>query len=198
MHTQLIRITPVWFVYLILAIPGVLYTYWLLTNNLGADPIRIYERQIGLWAMQLIILGLLVTPVRNLLGVNLIKFRRAIGLMAFYYVLAHLTSYLVLDQTLDFNAIWTDIVKRPYITFGMIAVLVLLPLAFTSNNWSIRKLGPQRWRRIHQGVYLVALLTILHYVLLAKRVGTEEIIYTIILLVLLGYRVVLGVKKRIA
>ncbi len=182
------RRIPPWPIYILLFIPLGLYTYWMLTGGLGADPIRVFEHEVGELALQFLIAGLAVTPLRELTKINLIKYRRAIGLMAFYYTLAHLTVYVVFDQSLDLAEIWKDIVKRPYITFGMIAFVLMVPLALTSNNPAIRKIGPIVWRKIHKLVYLIAIGAVLHFMLLTKTWEVEPMIYAAILVALLGYR----------
>ena len=182
------RRIPPWPIYILLFIPLGLYTYWMLTGGLGADPIRVFEHEVGELALQFLIAGLAVTPLRELTKINLIKYRRAIGLMAFYYTLAHLTVYVVFDQSLDLAEIWKDIVKRPYITFGMIAFVLMVPLALTSNNPAIRKIGPIVWRKIHKLVYLIAIGAVLHFMLLTKTWEVEPMIYAAILAALLGYR----------
>ncbi|MEM7241767.1 MAG: protein-methionine-sulfoxide reductase heme-binding subunit MsrQ [Pseudomonadota bacterium] len=183
-----IRRIPPWPIYILLFIPLGLYTYWMLTGGLGADPVRVFEHEVGLLALQFLIAGLAITPLRELTKINLIKYRRAIGLMAFYYTFAHLSVYLVFDQSLDLAEIWRDIVKRPYITFGMAAFVLMVPLALTSNNPTIRKIGPVVWRKIHKLVYVIAIGAVLHFMLLTKTWEIEPMIYVVILVVLLGYR----------
>jgi len=182
------RRVPAWPVYILLFIPLGLYTYWMLTGGLGADPVRVFEHAVGELALQFLILGLAITPLHELTKINLIKYRRAIGLMAFYYTFAHLSVYVVFDQSLDMGEIWRDIVKRPYITFGMVAFVLMVPLALTSNNPAIRKIGPVVWRKIHKLVYIIVIGAVLHFMLLTKTWEVEPMIYAGILAVLLGYR----------
>ena len=189
---------PTWAVYILLVLPAVFYTYWLFTNQLGSDPIRAYEHQIGEWALQLIILGLVISPLRDRFKINLIKYRRSIGLMAFLYVILHLLSYVVLDQSFIWSEIWKDIVKRPYITFGMLASVLMLPLAITSNNLSIRKMGPQKWNKLHKLVYIAGIGAVLHFLLLTKTWEIEPAIYMLILFGLLTHRVLKTRKKRLS
>ena len=137
-------------------------------DQLGPDPMKVLERDLGLWALKFLVLGLAITPLRRLTGINLLRYRRAVGLLAFIYASLHLTTYLVLDQHLDFAAIWADIVKRPYITIGMAAFLVLIPLAVTSNNAMVRRLGGPAWQKLHRWVYLAAAAGVVHYILVAK------------------------------
>ena len=185
---KIVRHVPAWTFYILLAIPGIFLTYGLFFGGLGPDPIRIYEHELGELALRFIILSLLITPLRDWFKINLIKYRRAIGLMAFYYVLAHLAAYVALDQGFDGSEIWKDITKRPYIILGVLATLILVPIAVTSNDRMIRKMGAMRWKRIHRGVYLAVILAMLHFFLLTKTIQTDQIIYASLIAVLLGYR----------
>jgi sulfoxide reductase heme-binding subunit YedZ len=178
---------PAWVVYLAGVAPGV-WLFWQGVNDrLGADPLKELEHGLGEWSLRFLILGLAVTPLRQAAGVNLVKYRRALGLLAFFYALAHLLTYVVLDQGLDWRAVWADIVKRPYITVGMAAFLILLPLAATSSNAAMRRLG-RRWGRLHRWVYPAALLAALHYLILVKSWPAEPIIYTALVVALLAWR----------
>lgn len=170
-----VRRVPTWVVYLGLALPAPWLLYLGLTGGLGPEPIKALEHELGLWALWLLIAGLCVTPLRRHAGLNLLKYRRALGLMAFYYVTLHLLTWLVLDVQI-LSQIWADIVKRPYITVGMLAFLLMLPLAATSSNRAIRTLGPN-WRRLHRLTYGVALLGALHFVMLRKGLQLEPLLY---------------------
>src|SRR5262245_40110613 len=128
-------------VYIVGMLPAVSSISLGLMDELGADPQKTLERTLGLWALRFLIVCLAITPLRRLGGPNLVRYRRAIGLLAFYYAVLHLSVYTVLDQGLDLAAIWADIVKRPYITVGMLAFIVLVPLAATSNAPMLRRLG---------------------------------------------------------
>lgn len=184
----LLRKLPVWVVYLVLVLPPFWYLYLGLTGGLGVEPIKALEHELGELALIFLIIGLAVTPLRRFLGLNLMKFRRAIGVMTFYYVACHLLVWLVLDVQ-DPARIWADIVKRPYITVGMAAFVLLLPLAATSNNLSVRKLGPT-WRKLHKLVYPAAVLGAVHFVMLAKGFQIEPLIYLAIIMVLLALRLI--------
>lgn len=191
-HAQKINIAlsrvPKWPVYLVGALPPFWFLYLGLTGGLGAEPINALERELGRLVLQMMIAVVAVTPLRNWTGVNLVKFRRVIGLLTFYYVACHLLVWLVLDvQILD--RIWADILKRPYITIGMLAFTLMIPLAVTSNNWSIRKLGPKGWRRLHQLTYAAAVLGSVHFVMLAKGFQIEPLVYLGIVLALLATRI---------
>ncbi|MCX8953570.1 protein-methionine-sulfoxide reductase heme-binding subunit MsrQ [Ruegeria sp. NA] len=183
---QTLRRIPVWAVYLMGALPAPWLFYLGLTGGLGIEPIEALEHRYGELALQLLIAGLAITSLRRFVGLNLMKFRRAIGVLTFVYVSLHLLVWLVLDVQLP-SQIWADILKRPYITVGMGAFLLLLPLTATSNNWSVRRLGP-RWRRLHWLVYPAALLGGLHYVMLAKGFQIEPLIYLATIVILLALR----------
>ena len=150
-----------------------------LTDHLGADPMRTLERSLGLWALRFILIGLAITPLRRLGGPNLVRYRRAVGLLAFSYAAVHLTVYVGLDQGFDLAAIWADIVKRPYITIGMFAFAILVPLAATSSNAMVKRLGSQAWQRLHRLVYLAAAAAAVHFVMVVKAWPLEPLVYSI-------------------
>lgn len=183
---DILRRVPVWAVYMLGALPAPWLFYQGLTGGLGVEPIEALEHQFGELALQLLILGLAISPLRRLVGLNLMKFRRAIGVLTFSYVSLHLLVWLVLDVQIP-SQIWADIVKRPYITVGMAGFILMLPLAVTSNNWSVRRLGP-RWRKLHRLTYVAAILGALHYVMLAKGFQIEPLVYLVTILVLLALR----------
>jgi sulfoxide reductase heme-binding subunit YedZ len=183
-------------VYVVGFIPAVWLFYAGITDQLGADPMRYLEQALGLWALRFLIGTLAITPLRQLFNINLLRYRRAIGLLAFYYAALHLTTYLVLDQGLDIAAIVADIVKRPYITIGMATFVILVPLAVTSNNAAIRRMGGQAWARLHRLVYVAAIGAVLHYILVVKSWPPEPLVYAAIVAVLLGYRLVRFLVKQ--
>ncbi len=183
---DLLRRIPIWSVYLLGALPAPWLFYQGMTGGLGVEPIEALEHEFGELALQLLILGLAISPLRRFVGLNLMKFRRAIGVLTFSYVALHLLIWLVLDVQIP-SQIWADITKRPYITVGMAAFVLLLPLAITSNSWSVRCLGP-RWRKLHRLVYPAAILGALHYVMLAKGFQIEPLVYLAIILGLLVLR----------
>ncbi|WP_152612122.1 protein-methionine-sulfoxide reductase heme-binding subunit MsrQ [Ruegeria sp. ANG-S4] len=193
---QILRRVPVWLVYFLGVIPAPWWFYLGLTGGLGVEPIEALEHRYGELALQLLVLGLAISPLRRIVGLNLIKFRRAVGVLTFTYVSLHLLVWLVLDVQVP-SQIWADILKRPYITVGMAAFVLMLPLAVTSNNWSVRKLGP-RWRKLHRLVYPVAILGAVHYVMLAKGFQIEPLIYLAAILVLLTLRLPIpfGMNRR--
>jgi sulfoxide reductase heme-binding subunit YedZ len=182
----LARRVPVWAVWVVYlsAVPWLLYLGQ--SGGLGREPIKALEHELGEIALQLLVIGLCISPLRRYLGINLLKFRRAIGLLAFTYVSLHLLVWLVLDVGI-LSQIWADIVKRPYITIGMAAFVLLLPLALTSNNWSVRRLGA-RWRGLHRLVYPAAILGAVHFIMVKKVWEIEPLIYLAAILALLALR----------
>ena len=163
------------------------WLFWLgLTGGLGADPVKKLEHAYGEAGLYLLVAGLCVTPLRRVLGLNLMKYRRAIGLACFFFITLHLMVWAVLDvQRLD--RVWADIVKRPYITVGMAAFLLLVPLAITSNTWSVRRLGPL-WARLHRLVYPAAILGGVHYLMLVKGWQIRPMIFLLVIVVLVAWR----------
>jgi sulfoxide reductase heme-binding subunit YedZ len=182
-----LRRVPPWSLYMVGAAWAV-WLFWLgLTGGLGAEPITELEHRYGELAINLLVAGLAVTPLRQRFGLNLMPFRRAIGVLCFFFVLAHLLVWAVLDvQTVA--RVWADIVERPYVTIGMAGFLLLLPLGLTSNNWSVRRMGAAAWRRLHRLVYPAAVLGALHYVWLAKGFQIEPLAYMAAILGLLALR----------
>ena len=186
---------PEWAVYPVGLIPAGYYFVAAFTNNLGADPLRVLENGLGEWALRFLILGLTITPIMRFARINLIKYRRAVGLVAFIFVVLHLSVYLTLDKQFYWSEIWKDIVKRPYITIGMAAFLMLVPLAVTSNKLSIRKMGTMAWRKLHRLVYGAALFGAVHYLMLVKAWPPEPIIYLLIVIALLAIRLVKPARR---
>ncbi|MAZ18044.1 protein-methionine-sulfoxide reductase heme-binding subunit MsrQ [Oricola sp.] len=187
-QSKLWTATPEWAVYAVGLVPAVDLFVRAFSNALGADPLRVLENGLGEWALRFLIAGLAVTPLLRFARINLVKYRRALGLIAFIYVVLHLLTYLALDKQFFWGEIGKDIIKRPYITIGMVAFLMLVPLAVTSNRYSIRKLGSAGWRKLHRLVYPAVLAGAIHYLLLVKAWPPEPIIYLLIVLVLLGVR----------
>lgn len=184
---QILRRVPAWLVYLLGALPAPWLFYQGLTGGLGVDPIEALEHRYGELALQLLIAVLAISPLRRFLGLNLLKFRRALGVLTFAYVSLHLLVWLALDVQLP-SQIWADIVKRPYITVGMAAFVLMIPLAVTSNNLSVRKLGP-RWRSLQRLVFPAAILGGLHYVMLAKGFQIEPLVYLSLIVSLILLRI---------
>lgn len=183
-----LRKIPTWFVYIVCLLPVPWLLYLAQTGGLGREPIKALEHELGEIALQLLVLGLAVTPLRQYLGLNLMKFRRAFGVLAFTYVTLHLAVWVVLDMSLLWGQMWADVWKRPYITIGMAGFAVLVPLAVTSNNLSVRKLGAQTWRKLHKLTYLAVLLGGIHYLWLVKGIQIEPILYMTAIVALLMAR----------
>ncbi|MFC6444780.1 protein-methionine-sulfoxide reductase heme-binding subunit MsrQ [Shinella zoogloeoides] len=185
----------IWLLYAIGLLPAA-YGFWLgATGRLPGNPVKEFEHLLGLWALRFLVATLAITPLRDLTGINWIRYRRALGLLAFWYVLMHLLTYMVLDQYLNVAAILADIAKRPFITIGMAAFLMLVPLALTSNGWSIRRLGP-RWVKLHRLVYLIAAAGALHFAMSVKVVGLEPWSYIALVVLLLAYRLIRPMTRR--
>jgi len=186
-----LRRIPAWTIYTVGAAYAV-WEFWRALNQIGpylVEPINVLERAYGEVALILMVVGLAVTPLRKWTVVNLIKFRRAIGVTAFFYVLAHFLVFAILDVQ-SVSRVWTEIVKRPYVTVGMASFLMLIPLAVTSNNLSVRKLGAATWRKMHKLTYPAAILGAIHYLWLVKGFQLEPIIYLLVILGLVAVRYV--------
>jgi sulfoxide reductase heme-binding subunit YedZ len=137
--------------------------------------------------LKFLILTLAITPLRDIAGINWVRYRRALGLLAFYYAMMHFLAYMVLDKRLALGVIVEDVIKRWFITIGMAALVLLIPLALTSNAWSIRKMG-MRWTWLHRLIYPIAAAGALHYCLSVKVIGPEEMIYSGLIALLIGWR----------
>lgn len=166
---------------------------WLLWRagfgSLGVNPVETINRYLGDWALRFLLIALAVTPVRQWTGwPALARLRRMMGLFAFFYVCLHLASYVGIDLFFDWAALWADVLKRNYITLGMIAVLLLVPLALTSTNGMIRRLGGARWRRLHLLVFPASILGVAHFWMMVKADIREPLVYAVVLSVLLGWR----------
>ncbi|MFZ1827498.1 MAG: protein-methionine-sulfoxide reductase heme-binding subunit MsrQ [Candidatus Competibacteraceae bacterium] len=166
-----------------------IWLFWLAwSDQLGVNPVETLSHRTGDWSLRFLLLTLAVTPLRRLTGWNgLQRFRRMLGLFAFFYVSLHFGVYLIFDHFFDLSAIIADVVKRPYITVGFAAFVLLIPLVVTSTNRMIKRLG-RNWQRLHRLIYLIALLGVLHYLWLVKADLSEPLMYAGILVVLLGYR----------
>jgi sulfoxide reductase heme-binding subunit YedZ len=181
------RLVPTWVIY-VLGAAYVVWLFWLgATGGLGVEPINALERELGQGAIKLLVVGLAITPLRRFAGINLIRFRRAIGVTAFAFIVVHLSVWLVLDLQ-SFARIWSDILKRPFITIGMVAFTLMIPLAFTSNNLSVRKLG-MAWRQLHKLTYIIVILGGIHFVMVRKGIQLEPLIYLVVIAVLLALRI---------
>ena len=157
-------------------------------GSLGANPIQEVLHTLGKTGLNLLLLTLTITPLRRLTGLNwLVTLRRTLGLSVFGYILLHAVTYVVLDQGLAWSSLLVDVTRRPYITVGVTALLLLVPLAATSTNAMQRRLG-KRWVKLHRSVYVIAVLGVVHFFWQVKVTTPEPLIYTFILIVLLGFR----------
>ncbi|GFE64918.1 protein-methionine-sulfoxide reductase heme-binding subunit MsrQ [Litoreibacter roseus] len=182
------RAIPVWVIYILGILPLAYIIFATFAGAMGMDPVKTIEHELGQYAIIFFILTLTITPIRQLAGVNLIRFRRSLGHLTFFYVFLHLLVWLGLDMQLQWGQMWTDILKRPYITIGMVGFVLLLPVMATSNDTSIRRLGAASWRKVQKLVYPAIFLGALHYVMVQKVWEAESMIYMGIVLVLLVYR----------
>jgi len=166
-------------------------------GDLGANPIEKLIRQLGVWGLRLLLVGLAITPLARIFKApRLVRFRRTVGLFAFAYIVLHLFSYVGVDLFFDFNQLWKDILKRPFITLGMAAFVLLIPLAVTSTNGWIIRMGRAAWQRLHWLIYLIAPLGVAHYYLLVKADHRPPLIYAAIFAALMGWRVWDKVRSR--
>ena len=165
---------------------------WLAAHHgLGANPIEHITRATGWWTLAFLMITLSVTPARKLLSQPwLLRLRRMLGLFAFFYVSLHFTTYLWLDQFFDVAEIVKDVIKRPFITVGFAAFVLLIPLAATSTNAMVKRLGAKRWQWLHRAVYAIGILGVTHFWWLVKKDITEPVIFAAILLALLGTRLI--------
>ncbi|MBN2630989.1 MAG: protein-methionine-sulfoxide reductase heme-binding subunit MsrQ [Rhodobacteraceae bacterium] len=158
------------------AMPFVWLVWAAASNQLGPDPVKAIELWLGLWGLQFLIASLCITPLRRV-GLNLIRFRRSLGVLAFLYIALHFLAWVVLDMGLRWDEVLRDLWKRPYIMLGMAGLLAMLPLALTSTDRAIRRLGSARWRALHRLAYVAALAGALHFVVLVKGWPTEPLLY---------------------
>jgi len=185
---------PVW----ILSLAPAAYLGWRAWNqDLTANPIEYITHFTGDWTIRFLVFTLAITPLRKLLRMpDLIKFRRLIGLFAFFYGFLHFSTYLGVDKFFDFQEIWADVAKRPYITMGFLGFVCMLPLAVTSTTGWIRRMGGKRWQTLHRLVYASAIAGVIHYYWLVKSDIRQPRLYAILVGVLLAYRLVVWVMGR--
>ena len=168
-----------------------------LGGDLGVNPVETITNYTGIWTLRLIAISLAVSPLRWLTGWNrIIQYRRMLGLFAFFYGSLHFLTYFVLDHSLVFAGLWDDVVKRPYITAGFTAFVLLIPLAITSTQGWIRRLGGRKWNLLHRLIYATALLAVLHYWWKVKLDTSSPALYAVIMATLLGVRVWKALVKR--
>jgi sulfoxide reductase heme-binding subunit YedZ len=171
-------------------VPLAYYAWSAQTGALEGEPVEALRRGLGIWALNFLLLTLAVTPLRKYFGWPWLgRLRRMLGLFVFFYAVLHLVTYLWLDQSFDWPEIVRDIAKRPFIVVGMLAFLLLLPLALTSNAFALRKLGGRRWQELHRNVYLIGLLAVLHYAWMAEASIGRPLLYALLLGMLLGLRI---------
>lgn len=184
------------FVFALCLIPLGHLVHGIVTDSLGANPIEAVTRGLGDWALRLLLITLAVTPLRRLTGLPwLLRLRRMLGLFAFFYATLHMLTYVWLDQFFDWGFILKDIVKRPFITVGFIGFVLLIPLAATSTNAMMRRLG-RNWSRLHKAVYAIGVLAVLHFWWMVKADVREPALYAGILAVLLGLRLIWKVREK--
>lgn len=179
-----------------LALLPIAWLVWAtLTAHLGVNPAETIQLETGRWALRFLLLTLAVTPVRRVTGWNIvIQYRRMLGLFAFFYALLHFSSYVVLDQYFAVDAMMADVIKRPFITVGFAALLLMVPLAITSTKGWIRRLG-RRWQALHRLVYASAICAIVHFAWKVKVVVGDPVIYAGVLAILLGFRLVWAMRR---
>ena len=178
-------------VFVVCLIPVALLAWDYHKDALGPNPVENITHTTGDWAMHFPLITLTITPLRKLLGLpGLIVFRRMLGLYAFFYACLHLLTYVWLDQSFDWPALWKDLYKRPFITAGFAAWLRMVPLALTSTAWAIRKLGGKRWQMLHRLIYFSALAGVIHFYWLVKSDITRPLLYGAILLALMLCRTI--------
>ena len=188
-------VKPLFFGLALLPTAYVLFGLW--SVSLGANPAETIQLQTGRWAFKFLLLTLAVTPLRRLTGWNIvIQYRRMLGLFAFYYASLHFASYLVLDQYFDWRGMLADISKRPFITIGFTAFVLMLPLALTSTKGWIRRLGGRRWQTIHRLIYVSAVCAAIHFLWKVKVARGDAVLYASIVLAVLGFRVVFWLRNR--
>ena len=188
------RSKPVLFI--LILFPSLLWAYQFVIGNLGVNPIEKLMDELGLMALRLIIITLMISSLSNIKTLkSIVVLRRMIGLFAFYYVCLHFSTYIVLDHFLDIQFIIQDIIKRPFITFGFISFLFLIPLASTSTNNMIKRLGFKLWKKIHYLIYPVAILASMHFYVLVRADKTEPVIYMGIIILLLLHRIFIRLTR---
>ncbi|MDF1588301.1 MAG: protein-methionine-sulfoxide reductase heme-binding subunit MsrQ [Gammaproteobacteria bacterium] len=187
---------------LILFIISLLPLAWmiigLLTNQLGANPIETLTRDSGLWALRFLCLTLAITPIRWFFDINLVPFRRMLGLYVFFYATLHMLLYLGLDQFFDLSEIIKDIIKRPFITIGFFTYSALIPLAITSNNKMVKRLGGRRWKKLHRLTYFIAIASTVHFYMLVKQDKAEPLLYAVMVSALLFPRLYRFFQRKIS
>jgi sulfoxide reductase heme-binding subunit YedZ len=185
------------FVFLLCLVPLGMLIWRLLTNNLGANPVEFIQHATGDWTLRFLIFTLCITPFRKLLLLpDLIRFRRMLGLFAFFYVCLHFLTYLGPDQSFALAGMWKDVAKRPFITVGFAGFVSLIPLAITSTTGWIRRIGGKRWQMLHRLIYFAAVCGVIHYYWLVKSDVRKPLFYGALVAILLLWRLGGWVVKR--
>jgi sulfoxide reductase heme-binding subunit YedZ len=184
-------------VFLACLVPVALLAWGFHKDALGANPVEKIEHDTGDWTIYLLLITLAITPLRKVANLPLlIRYRRMVGLFAFFYGVLHMLAYVWVDQGFDWPALWKDVLKRPYITAGVVGVTLMIPLAATSTAWAIRKLGGRKWQMLHRLVYFSALAGVIHYYWLVKSDVRKPLLYAGILALLMLYRAATWMRKR--
>lgn len=178
-------------------IPIALLGYDAARGQLGANPVEFFLRTTGVLTLVFLFVTLSITPLRRILSNNrLIKYRRVLGLFAFFYGCVHLTTYFVFDRGGSLSGTVSDVIQRPFIAFGMLAFFLMVPLAITSTNAMVKRLGGKRWQRLHRLIYVTAILGVIHFWMIVKSDITYPALFGLVLLVLLGYRLYSRMKAK--
>ena len=186
-------------VFLVSLVPLALLVRDGINNDLGANPVETIRLFTGDWTLRFLLIALAVTPVRRISGWNaILRLRRMLGLFAFFYACLHFVSYIWLDQYFMLDLIIEDVLDRPYITVGVLGFVLLIPLALTSTNGMVRRLGAKRWQMLHKLVYVIAITGVIHFWWLVKADISEPLIYALVLALLLGLRVFWALRARLA
>jgi sulfoxide reductase heme-binding subunit YedZ len=168
-----------------------------LHNRLGANPVEFLQHATGDWILRFLVFTLAITPLRKLLNLpDLIRFRRMLGLFAFFYACLHFLTYLGPDQSFNLSAMWKDVAKRPFITVGFLGFILLVPLALTSTTGWIRRLGGKRWQMLHRAIYISAIAGVVHYYWLVKSDVRKPLFYGALVAILLLWRLGSWISKR--
>jgi sulfoxide reductase heme-binding subunit YedZ len=165
-------------------------------TSLGANPVQEVLHVLGTTALNFMVAGLAITPLRKITGINaLARFRRMLGLFFFFYLVLHFLSYALLDWRLDWATLWDDIAERPFITVGFAALVAMIPLAVTSTQGMQRRLG-RNWARLHRLIYPIAVLAVVHFYWQSKADVSQPLVYALVVATLLGYRAVKWMERR--
>ena len=181
----LFRSLPVHLVYFFLLIPIPFYFFLGVANRLGPDPLRTLEHKYGELGLIFLFVTLSISPILRYSKINLVKFRRCIGLVSFYYIVSHVCIYVFLDIGLSLDLLMSDLKKRYYIIAGLFAFVTLIPLAVTSNSFALRKLNIRTWKKIHSFIYIAIILAIFHFILMSKTWTGELYFYTAVTIIIL-------------